>query len=1260
MFGIHQKLFSNLTRMAWSYQVFVCAFLLFNKYEASAVAQEIKDAQETEDVTLACRFPPQTSRDTLTYYWAKNNKQTHDNVAIGNVPLDSNYRLNYHPEQGIYDLLISNASYDRDNGQFECKVKAGGSGTNLHVQKYSLTVLTVPQPPEIAPGNHVTVTEGKRQELTCASKGGSPDPQVKWYREGSMYPLEAALKNGGSRDQPTTANLIIVPGKEDDGANFRCEVWNRALPQERKLISTVGLNVNYFPRVEVGPENPLRVERDSQTSLQCTVDAKPRVHGVRWTRNGRSISSENNHVIHRVSIQDAGKYTCSADNGLGKVGEKEIILDVLYGPVVQLEAKTKEAEEGEPVHIQCNVTANPTPVTIEWLKDGDNNFRQPGDILRIPRVTAEDSGTYVCRALNIITPSGMPSRRTEKISNASIALLIRHKPGRARIMPDKPIATEGSTVTLTCTASPPGWPAPQYRWFKIGSNGQPTILAMGTKYTISNANLNTEGVYNCQATNELGPGEQASVNLEVYQAPNFKYKLKLLEKKRVGEPNFNVTCSAKGKPKPIVRWLKDDEELTADVNMYEVKTNYVETSNGAFNVESTLKFSGKARPGGNQLLPFDRGTYKCSMENEVKRSESSMVLKIEHEPIVMHQYNKVAYDLGETAEVICKVQAFPKPEFKWYYESNISPLHSSSSEGHYVVRTSGDSSDVYTSVLKISNIKKHDYGEYNCQVVNSLGQIETKIKLQSKGPPEKPTKLAALHTGPNFVTLSWDPGFNGGIFNTKYFVSYKKIPVEEEMMIEGCGIIPKSQDWSEVDCQQNIPCNISHLEQHQSYLFKIKAVNTKGQSEFSQEIRVSTRVDRLPGPQRVAYVSSSHTLSINIPPTCLPLVAVIELVSTETRPNMVWQQVDIIPLHVSGVSPTYKELNLDHINRKEIGSYIDDPITHDENNHIPQIRVKLCLRIHPDHCGETVAAKYGQAYIHESSVLATPTLIAIVISCIVFVLFVGLLLLFCRCKKNNTKKQEASAKDYEMDSVRPTIVPQQNQAPPPYYPSTGMENKALEHSLDLALAMEDQKTAVYATQNGYGYHVANPDIQGRQNIPNNDWANMAYIENSYSNSNNGGSVNSQDSLWQMKMAAATTNANTQLSQHHMNMVERQNSYGYDPITHGGYGSVDDYAPYPHITTQSNHGDDYMSNSNNPSRQDYITDPYASVHKPKKRMDQHIESPYHDVSGLPDPYLEQMEEEKPPQHMSLSYEESLESGYSTPNSRTRRVIREIIV
>ncbi|XP_060528040.1 hemicentin-1 isoform X2 [Cylas formicarius] len=1168
----------------------------------------VKDTREGEDVTLECRFPPQTSRDSLTYFWIRQVKQTHDNVAIGELPLEANYRLNYHVDQGIYDLLITNASYDRDDGRFECKVKAGGSGQNLHVQRYALTVLAPPRAPHIAPGARVVVTEGKRQELTCSSVGGSPDPQVKWYRDGSLYPLEAALKNGGSRDQPTTATLTVTPAKEDDEAIYRCEVWNRALPENKKLSATVSLSVQYFPRVEVGPENPLRVERDSPATLNCSVDAKPKVNGVRWMRNTRFISSSYSHVIHRVSIQDAGKYTCRADNNLGKAGEKEIVLDVLYAPIVSLEAKTKEAEEGESVYIKCNVTANPSPVTIEWVKDGKPDFRQAGDVLRLSHVTAENSGTYVCRVVNIISPSGSGSRRSEKVGNASVALLVRHKPGRARVSPDRPVVSEGGAVTLSCAATPPGWPAPQYRWLRVGNDGQMNILATGTKYTISNANLAAEGTYNCQATNELGPGEMASVDLEVHQPPTFKYKLKPLETKRVGDPNFSVACSAKGKPRPLVRWLRDDEELTADANLYEVKTEYSESSNGAVNVQSVLKFSGKARPSGNELLPSDRGVYACSFENEVRRAESTMHLKIEHEPIVLNQYTKVAYDISETAEVVCRVQAYPKPEFKWFFGNNVSPLHSSS-EGHYVVHTSADDDDVYTSVLRVSHIKKQDYGEYACQIVNSLGKVETKIRLQPKGPPERPTRLTALYTGPTFVTLGWEPGFNGGVFNTKYFVLYRKVPNDDDAVVEGCGPVSKHTNWAESDCQQNVPCNVTNLDQHQTYVFKVKALNTKGIGENSQEIKATTRVDRIPVPQRVAYDKATNTLSINVPATCLPMVAVVETISNENHPVTAWQVIDTLPLQVSGQNPTYKEKSLDKMMTRSFGalgrSLVDEPIGMDEYS--PRIRVKLCLRTHhDDHCGEFVEAELGYANsIREASALTTPTLIAIIVTCILFLLSVALLLIFCRCRRAQQSKKAQQAKDYEMDSVRPTIIPasvgQQCQAPPPYYatPPSGLENKAM----DLAqLALEDQKAVYAATQNGYGYHGE----------PRSDWP---YLDAGYapSQTNGNGSVNSQDSLWQLKMAGGAL------------------TQGYD---HNGYAGQDDYAAYPQ-------------------------DPYAQVHKPKKRL----ESPYHDVSGLPDPYLEPLDEDKPPppgQHMSLGYEESLESGYSTPNSRTRRVIREIIV
>lgn len=87
-------------------------------------------------------------------------------------------RINFRPRNGIYDLEIKNASYSRDNGRFECRIKVKGTGADLHSQYYNLTVLTPPQPPVVAPGNITIATEDKKQELTCSSIGGSPDPTI--------------------------------------------------------------------------------------------------------------------------------------------------------------------------------------------------------------------------------------------------------------------------------------------------------------------------------------------------------------------------------------------------------------------------------------------------------------------------------------------------------------------------------------------------------------------------------------------------------------------------------------------------------------------------------------------------------------------------------------------------------------------------------------------------------------------------------------------------------------------------------------------------------------------------------------------------------------------------------------------------------------------------------------------------------------------------------------------------------------------------
>lgn len=155
------------------------------------------------------------------------------------------FRLDFRPELGIYDLLISNSTYERDNGKFECRLKAAGSGREIHSQSFQITVLTPPSPPRISPGPNPVATEGRPLELACTSTGGSPDPIVRWYREGVRDPIESITRiSTSNKETVTSAVLQVTPNREDDGAVYRCVVWNRAMAESTKFETRTTLSVN--------------------------------------------------------------------------------------------------------------------------------------------------------------------------------------------------------------------------------------------------------------------------------------------------------------------------------------------------------------------------------------------------------------------------------------------------------------------------------------------------------------------------------------------------------------------------------------------------------------------------------------------------------------------------------------------------------------------------------------------------------------------------------------------------------------------------------------------------------------------------------------------------------------------------------------------------------------------------------------------------------------------------------------------------------
>ncbi len=50
------------------------------------------DVRVGDDVTLECRFNPALMDKRHTFYWIRANVKDKDNVAIGESPLEKNYR----------------------------------------------------------------------------------------------------------------------------------------------------------------------------------------------------------------------------------------------------------------------------------------------------------------------------------------------------------------------------------------------------------------------------------------------------------------------------------------------------------------------------------------------------------------------------------------------------------------------------------------------------------------------------------------------------------------------------------------------------------------------------------------------------------------------------------------------------------------------------------------------------------------------------------------------------------------------------------------------------------------------------------------------------------------------------------------------------------------------------------------------------------------------------------------------------------------
>ncbi|XP_053308342.1 kin of IRRE-like protein 2 [Spea bombifrons] len=320
---------------------------------------------------------------------------TMDGLALGaerDLPGWSRYSIVGDPALGEHNLHIEGVELN-DDAIYECQATQAA----LRSQRAHLTVLIPPGEPMIPGSPVLNVLLNVPYNLTCLAPVAKPAAEITWYRDGKQLDWAIYSKQllSDGKSEGAVSSLQITPTLQDSGSTYTCRVKNDALPEGRER--SVMLSVQYPPKVTLSVDPPTVSEGGSVTFL-CTAVSNPEVAGYRWAKGGvpLPVSTDRYHVTVDHTFFTA-PVSCEVTNGVGSSNVSTAV-NVLFGPRLLTEPRPMTVDVGGDASFFCGWTGNPTPTQF-WSKRGSGEVLSNGNTLTLNKVTREDAGTYVCKAI---------------------------------------------------------------------------------------------------------------------------------------------------------------------------------------------------------------------------------------------------------------------------------------------------------------------------------------------------------------------------------------------------------------------------------------------------------------------------------------------------------------------------------------------------------------------------------------------------------------------------------------------------------------------------------------------------------------------------------------------------------------------------------------------------------------------------------------------------------------------------------------------
>lgn len=297
---------------------------------------------------------------------------------------------------------------------------------------------------------------------------------------------------------------------------------------------------------------------------------------------------------------------------------------------------------------------------------------------------------------------------------------IKGEPRVSSQWPVSQVIHEGELVRLTCpiTANP----EPFYDWFKDGE----AIKATWNRYVpkkrilkIKNIKSIDAGLYTCVGVNGFGRVNTSITLIVLGKGEVLENLTKPVltevwpqepQQRRQGE-SITLTCRARGYPKPVVTWYKDD------VMLHQIGD------------QLTLR----------DVTPSDTGRYLCRANSDFGYTAANFTLyvgesSVEQDLQISDAVNTTVVE-GEKTTLQCSVRTSQQPRVEWMKElseeeakKGLVTQNSTRQLGEHIYQivegaegVLARGGDEYLSKLTIKRVSPASAGVYVCLAVNSLG-----------------------------------------------------------------------------------------------------------------------------------------------------------------------------------------------------------------------------------------------------------------------------------------------------------------------------------------------------------------------------------------------------------------------------------------------------------------------------------------------------------------------------------------------------------